>query len=91
MLAVLHHLLVSERIPLAEVIALASELTTAFLIIEFVPREDPMFRRITRGRDELFETFDRQAFEAACERDFAILQSQQLGQTNRRLYLMRKR
>jgi SAM-dependent methyltransferase len=91
MLAVLHHLLVSERIPLAEVIALASELTSAFLIIEFVPRDDPMFRRITRGRDELFEAFDREAFEGACERAFAILQSQQLGQTSRRLYLMKKR
>jgi SAM-dependent methyltransferase len=90
MLAVLHHLLVSERIPLAEVIGLAAELTTDYLIIEFVPREDPMFRRITRGRDELFESFNQQAFERACQRSFAIVQSQQLGQTGRRLYLLKK-
>ena len=90
MLAVLHHLVVTERIPLAEVIALAAELTTDFLIIEFVPREDPMFRRITRGRDKLFESFNQHAFERACERGFTIVQSQQLGQTSRRLYLLRK-
>jgi 2-polyprenyl-3-methyl-5-hydroxy-6-metoxy-1,4-benzoquinol methylase len=90
MLAVLHHLVVTERIPLAEVIALAAELTTDFLVIEFVPREDPMFRRITRGRDKLFDSFDQRAFERACERSFTIVQSQQLGQTSRRLYLLRK-
>jgi hypothetical protein len=90
MLAVLHHLLVTERIPLEEVIALAAELTTNFAIIEFVPREDPMFRRIARGRDELFENFDQQAFERTCERKFTIVQTQKLGQTSRHLYLLRK-
>ena len=91
MLAVVHHLLVTERIPLAEVIALAAKLTVDFLVIEFVPREDPMFRRITRGRDELFDSFDQQAFEEACQRAFTIVQSQQLGRTSRRLYLLRKK
>jgi 2-polyprenyl-3-methyl-5-hydroxy-6-metoxy-1,4-benzoquinol methylase len=91
MLAVLHHLLVSERIPLAEVMALAAELTTDCLIIEFIPRDDPMFRRITRGRDELFGDFDQQAFERTCERNFTIVQSKQLGKTSRRLYLLKKK
>jgi 2-polyprenyl-3-methyl-5-hydroxy-6-metoxy-1,4-benzoquinol methylase len=90
MLAVLHHLLVSERIPLEEIIALVADLTTDYLIIEFVPPEDPMFRRIARGRDELFESFDQRAFEKISERKFTIVQSQQLAQTGRRLYLLRK-
>jgi hypothetical protein len=71
------------------VIALASELTTDFLIIEFIPREDPMFRRIARGRDELFVDVDQQVFEHVCERTFTVIHSQQLGQTKRRLYLMK--
>lgn len=91
MLAVLHHLLVSERIPLAEVIALAAELTTDSLIIEFVPPEDPMFRRITRGRDELFHSFNRETFEAACKGAFIIMRSQSLGESGRFLYLLRKK
>jgi 2-polyprenyl-3-methyl-5-hydroxy-6-metoxy-1,4-benzoquinol methylase len=91
MLAVLHHLLVSERIPLDEIIALAAELTSDFLIIEFIPRNDPMFRRIARGRDELFRGFDQQAFERTCERNFSIVQSKQLGKTSRRLYLIKKK
>jgi 2-polyprenyl-3-methyl-5-hydroxy-6-metoxy-1,4-benzoquinol methylase len=90
MLAVLHHLMVSERIPLTEVIALAAELTTDFVLIEFIPPGDPMFRRITRGCDELFERLNQQEFEAVCKQAFTIIRSQQLGQTSRRLYLLRK-
>lgn len=90
MLAVLHHLMVSERIPLEEIIALAADLTTDYFIIEFVPPEDPMFRRIARGRDNLFESFDQRAFERISERKFTIVRSQRLGQTGRRLYLLRK-
>ena len=53
MLAVIHHMLVTERVPLAEIIDLAAELTTNLLIIEYVAPDDSMFRRLTRGREEL--------------------------------------
>lgn len=91
MLAVLHHMLVTERIPLAEVIDLAAELTTGWLIIEFISPEDSMFRRIARGRDHLFTELTRETFEAACGRHFEIARSQHLDQTTRWLYLLRKK
>ena len=37
MLALVHHLLVTERIPLDEILRLAAELTTSLLVVEFVP------------------------------------------------------
>src|SRR5882672_10503681 len=52
MLAVLHHMLVVEQIPLAAILELAAELTTAYLLVEFVTPDDPMFRRLVRGRAE---------------------------------------
>jgi len=91
MLAVLHHMLVSERIPLPEIIELASELTTDLLLIEFVSPEDSMFRRLTRGRDHLFAGLSPEAFEEACKRKFEIVRSQHLENTSRWLYLLRKR
>ncbi|HYP27274.1 MAG TPA: class I SAM-dependent methyltransferase [Blastocatellia bacterium] len=91
MLAVLHHMLVSERIPLPEIIELASELTTDLLILEFVSPEDSMFRRLTRGRDHLFAGLSPEAFEDACGRKFEIVRSQHLENTSRWLYLLRKR
>ena len=91
MLAVLHHMLVSERIPLSSILRLASELTSAFLIIEYVPPDDPMFRQLTRGRDHLHQDLSREGFEAAYREFFETIRAVRLGQTNRWLYLLSKK
>lgn len=91
MLGVIHHLLVSERIPLAEIIALAADVTTDVLVIEFVAPDDPMFRRITRGHDQLYVALTKESFEEACNKHFAFVRCQRLDQTSRWLYLMRKK
>ena len=91
MLAVIHHLLVTERIPLAQIIKLASEMTTKFLVIEYVPPEDPMFRGITRGREHLHMNLTREAFETVCQEFFETERSQQLGDSGRWVYLLRKK
>jgi SAM-dependent methyltransferase len=91
MLALLHHLLVTERIPLREILVLAAELTTALLIIEFVAPQDAMFRRLTRGRDELHATLNERAFEEACAAHFEIVRSLALPGTQRTLYCLKKK
>lgn|ERR1039458_5911545 len=90
MLAVLHHLLVTERIPLDEVLNLAAELTTDWLIIEFVPPDDEMFQTIARGREHLHADLTQASFEAACRKRFQIVRSKQLDGSHRQLYLLRK-
>ena len=90
MLALLHHLLVSERVPLEDVLDLAAELTTDFLLIEYVDPADPLFRRITRGRERLHADLTREAFEAACRRRFTCLRSARVPEAHRWLYLLRK-
>jgi 2-polyprenyl-3-methyl-5-hydroxy-6-metoxy-1,4-benzoquinol methylase len=91
MLAVLHHLLVTERIPLNEVLDLVAELTTGLLIIEFVGPGDEMFQTIARGREHLHVDLTPAAFEAACRQRFEIVRAKQLDSTYRRLYLLKKR
>jgi len=91
MLALVHHLLVSERIPLDEVVELAAELTVARAVIEFVPPEDEMFRVIARGRDALFSGLTREAFEKALQRRFEIVQSRALPDSKRHLYHLVKK
>jgi hypothetical protein len=90
MLAVLHHLLVTERIPLEEVLDLAAELTTHLLVIEFVGPQDPMFQALARGRDHLHAHLSPAVFETACRRRFDILGSHPLTGTHRSLYLLRR-
>ena len=91
MLAVLHHLVVSDQIPLAEVLALAAQLTRRYLVIEYVAPDDPQFRRLSRGRDALYEHLDADHFESAAAVSFRMLEKLETGNHGRRLYLLEKR
>jgi SAM-dependent methyltransferase len=88
MLAVLHHLLVTDRIPLPEILDLAAGLTTRFLLIEFIGADDPMFRRLTRGRGYLHTDLTPGTFEEAARERFALLRCMRLVDSRRSLYLL---
>ena len=91
MLAVLHHLLVTKRIPLDEVMEQAAELTTGTLVIEYVGPKDPMFQGLTRGRERLHADFNQAVFEQACEQHFRILRRTKLQGADRALYFCEKK
>jgi len=65
MLAVIHHLLIGDQIPLDKIAALCDTITTRHLIVEWVPPTDPKFRQISRGRDALCSHLTEGAFRAA--------------------------
>ena len=91
MLALVHHLLVTERIPLDEILKLASELTTSLLVIEFVGPGDAMFQHLIRGRDRLHENLSEASFEQACAARFEILRSLPLPGTSRKLFALKRK
>lgn len=91
MLAVLHHLLVQERISLREILRLAADLTRDALIIEFVPPDDKLFKRLTRGRDSLHQDLTTDNFDKTAAEFFTVITSIRLPETERRLYLMKKK
>lgn len=90
-LAVAHHLLVTERIPLREIVDLCAELTKSYVVIEYVSKDDPMFQRLTRGRAALHENFTQESFEATCQQRFAILEKLPVKKNLRWLYLLQRR
>jgi SAM-dependent methyltransferase len=90
-LAVAHHLLVTERIPLEDLLGLADELARDYVLIEFVAPQDPMFQRIVHGRDELYAHFSPAWFEAAAVARFELVRSERLDGLHRWLYLFRRR
>lgn len=91
MLAVIHHMLVTERVPLAEIIATAAGLTTNIAVIEFIAPADSMFRRLVRGREALHDGLNAAVFETACAPHFEVVQVQHLEGSTRWLYLLKKR
>jgi SAM-dependent methyltransferase len=90
MLAVIHHLMVSERIPVDEILALAASLTRREAVIEYVDPADAMFRTIARGREHLHAGFNIDAFERAAARHFTIERREPVNAT-RTLFHLRKR
>jgi hypothetical protein len=91
MLAVVHHMLATERVPLPEIVNLAADLTRDFALIEFVDCEDPMFRRLSRGRDELYAALHADLFERCVTSRFAIVRQCAIAGSKRTLYLLRKK
>jgi 2-polyprenyl-3-methyl-5-hydroxy-6-metoxy-1,4-benzoquinol methylase len=91
MLAVIHHLLISERVPLDEILHLASDLTRKYAIIEFVEFSDPMFQRLCRGREHLFEDLTRERFEVQSSSYFDVMHTQKIENSSRWLYCLKKR
>jgi SAM-dependent methyltransferase len=91
MLAVIHHMLVTERVPLSEIVDLAADLSHDLWLVEYVGTDDPMFRRLTRGRDHLHRELTPDFFENACRARFDLVRKQPIDGTGRTLYVWAKR
>ncbi len=91
MLALVHHLLVTERIPLSQVLDLAADLTRQWLLIEYVDPADAHFQKLLRGRGHLFAWLTRERFEAECCRHFELVAQRPLAGGQRQLYLLARR
>jgi len=90
MLAVIHHLLLLEQVPLSRIVALCSRLTRRYLAIEWVPVHDPMFQEMMRGRDDLYGLITEQDLLQACDGSFRLLRQRALD-NGRTLFLFEKR
>ncbi|HWA83121.1 MAG TPA: methyltransferase [Fimbriimonadaceae bacterium] len=88
-LAVIHHMTVTERVPMGEVLRVARQMTRGYAIIEFVSPADPMFKSISVGRDHLFAHFSEAYFEEEASRYFTIVRSQPVNNGLRRLYFLK--
>jgi SAM-dependent methyltransferase len=91
MLAVIHHLLVSDRIPLDEIIQQAAKLTTKWMVIEFVGYNDPQFKRLLRGREVLYTYFKKDLFENELAKHFEIIRHEEIADTGRWLYITKRK
>ena len=89
MLAVLHHLLVTDQIPLDQILVVASTMTRQWLVLEYVDPADPMFRKLARGRDALYGWLTRAAFLSHVAVHFDVVDSCEIPNSGRCVYLLR--
>ena len=89
MLAVIHHLVLMEQIPIPAIMALCHRLSRRLLIVEWVPVSDPMFQSLMRGRESLYGALAECDLLAACDGRFHVLRREVLG-NGRILFLFEK-
>ena len=89
MLAVIHHLILREQLPLAHVGELCASLTRRWLILEWVPPSDPMYQEWLRGRDHLYGHLSERDLTEAFAPHFLAAGRKQLG--NGRVLLLFER
>jgi SAM-dependent methyltransferase len=85
-LAVVHHLALTNTVPLDEIVALLGDLG-APLVVEFAHHDDPMAARLlARKRPGVFGHYHRTNWEAALERHMTVHRSETLPGGTRTLY-----
>ena len=89
-LAVIHHLAISNNLPLellAEWLASLSE----SLVIEFVPKEDSQVQLLLATRRDIFPNYNQEAFEAIFTKYFRLLDKEKITDSKRVIYCFDKK
>ena len=79
MLALVHHLILREQLPLGHIGDLCARLTRRWLVLEWVPPSDAMYQEWLRGRDNLYGHFTESDLTEALARNFALADRCELG------------
>jgi ribosomal protein L11 methylase PrmA len=89
-LALIHHLAISNNVPLGRIAEFLSGICH-WMIIEFIPKSDSQVQRLLSTREDVFADYSIQSFEDEFGRFFIIHNSQKVRDSERTLYLMEKK
>lgn len=86
-LALVHHLAISNNVPLVDVARFFAHLGRS-AIVEFVPKSDSQVQRLLSSRVDIFPNYTREGFEAAFGQFFTIRAVEAVEGSQRLLYLL---
>ena len=88
-LALIHHLAISNNLPLTKIAEFLATITKD-LLIEFVPKSDSKVKILLATRPDIFPDYDFEHFVAAFSRHFAILRQSPIPSSDRIVGHMRR-
>jgi SAM-dependent methyltransferase len=88
-LALVHHLAIGANVPLPMIASLFASLA-AQAIVEFVPKEDAMVRRLLASRRDIFPDYGIEGFRAAFAARFETLSETPIEGTVRTMFHLRR-
>jgi hypothetical protein len=86
-LALVHHVSIGNNVPLTAFADYLARLGRR-VIVEFVPKSDPMAKRMLAAREDVFADYTIECFEHAFAARFVIDERVPLARSNRVIYLM---
>lgn len=88
--ALIHHLAISNNVPLAKISSYLSILGKQ-LIIEFVPKSDSQVKRLLSSREDIFDKYTIEGFEAAFSQNFMIREKVPVNDSERIMYWLERK
>jgi hypothetical protein len=89
-LALIHHLAISNNVPLSHLADFFHEISN-WLVIEFVPKSDSQVQKLLASRADIFAHYTREEFESVFSRRFEIHETVPVKESERFIYLMRRK
>ncbi len=89
-LALTHHLAIGNNVPFGRIAELFAQAGRS-VIVEFVPREDPMVQQLLASRKDVFTSYDLDSFRAAFDAHFTVREEAAVEDSLRTIFLMERR
>jgi len=89
-LALIHHMAITNNVPLIKIAEFFHNLGR-WLVIEFVPKEDPQVQKLLISREDIFTEYDLENFRNVFSEYFYIHQEFDITDTIRKIFLMESR
>jgi len=89
-LALVHHVVITANIPLADFIDWLAGLTNK-LVIEYVSRNDDKVKILLRNKEDKYQDYNRVSLETNLNRHFSISHQQKVNKGDRTLYVCIKK
>lgn len=84
--ALLHHLRISGNIPLRAILEWFHSMGASHLLVEFIPKTDPMVHQLLKNRDDVYDDYTVETFAEGCARQFAIVEKRGLPESGREIF-----
>jgi len=89
-LALIHHLAISNNLPLGKIASFFSTICNN-LIIEFVPKQDSQVQRLLATREDIFPDYTQEKFEDEFSKYFSLMSVNRIKNSQRSIYLFENR
>jgi 2-polyprenyl-3-methyl-5-hydroxy-6-metoxy-1,4-benzoquinol methylase len=90
-LALIHHLCLTNNVPLHLIAKTIAAITSRYVIMEYIPKKDPKAILLLQNKADIFNDYTEENFKQSFEAHFKLLQIHQCTLSDRKLYLWEKK